>query len=116
MKTKSLIFTVLLSSLVLFNVGSAILHPGQGSTRASAPTQGRYALTLVAKEWNNGKVHIWNNLSEDATTTFTDVAGQDVCQRLDNELHKSRYAPYIYYYKVDCGNGVVGYVEQDQAR
>lgn len=72
-------------------------------------------LTLKAKPWNNGQVHIWNNLREDASTSPTNLPEGTVCTRLDDKLYKIGNADTaIYYYLVGC-DGVIGYVEIDQA-
>lgn len=76
---------------------------------------GHDTMTLKAKPWNEGKVHIWNNLKEDASTFPTDLSENTACKRLDNHVYELPPDPPIRYYKVDC-NGVIGYVETDQVR
>lgn len=92
----------------------AVLY-GIASPPVTLSTPPREQVTLKAHSWNNGSVHVWSNLNEDATTMHVDVPDGAECKRLDNEWYKSRYAPAIYYYRVNC-NGVIGYVERDQVR
>lgn len=71
---------------------------------------------LRAKPWNDGKVHMWQDLRDDSSTTFIDVPENASCARVDNKKYNILDGgPPIYYYKLSC-NGVVGYVEIDQVR
>lgn len=70
-------------------------------------------VALVAKEWNNGKVHVWKSLQE-GSDQFVDVPASTICTRLDDNLYKLGSGDTtLYYYKLSC-NGTVGYVETDQ--
>jgi hypothetical protein len=72
-------------------------------------------VTLQAKAWNNGQVHVWHTLNE-AQAAYTDVRHGTRCDQLDSKTYKlGSGATAIDYVKVDC-NGVSGYVETDQAR
>lgn len=127
MKTrKAKIFATLLAAIVWINIGSVIFFPD--STKQSAPiwsgnrsaeirTKKALAaqVTLQAKEWNNGMVHVWSSLIE-SEATHVDVPESARCARLDDTVYKlGSGSTAIYYYKLAC-NGVVGYVERDQAR
>jgi hypothetical protein len=87
--------------------------------QATIPTLLRTnTVTLKAKPWNNGYVHVWHTIVEapGVPTPFTDVRDGTRCTRLDQQTHRLiGPPPPIYYYHVDC-NGVVGYVEVDQVR
>lgn len=73
-------------------------------------------VTLKAKAWNNGKVHLWHDVRGDSDTTFVDIADGTSCSKVDDKTHKiGDDGPPIYYYKLNC-NGKVGYVEIDQTR
>lgn len=73
------------------------------------------SVTLDAKSWNEGKVHIWNSLHE-SSATFIDLPDGTLCEQVDGKTHRLiGPPPPIYYYHVDC-DGVIGYVEVDQVR
>lgn len=100
--------------LVMVVVLATLVYVSQVTAPAAYPNYSRQN-TLQAKEWNNGKVHIWHTLDE-TTTTFTDVADGTRCTKLDDKTHRLiGPPPPIFYYHVNC-NGVIGYVEVDQLR
>lgn len=71
---------------------------------------------LTAKEWNDGKVHMWQDLRGDSETTFIDVPESASCARMDDKTYNILDGgPPIHYYRLTC-NGVIGYVEIDQIR
>lgn len=73
---------------------------------------------LKAKPWNNGYVYVWADIVEvpGVEAQATKVRDRARCKRVDDEIHELIGAPPpIYYYHVNC-NGVIGYVEIDQAR
>lgn len=72
-------------------------------------------VTLRAQSWNNGVVHLWQNIIE-SEATYTDLPDGTRCRRLDSQMHPLVGSPpLIYYYRVNC-NGSIGYVEVDQVR
>lgn len=72
-------------------------------------------VTLKAKSWNNGHVHLWTNLNE-SNASHVDMPENTSCQRLDDHIYKAGSgSATLRYYKLSC-NGVVGYVETDQVR
>lgn len=72
-------------------------------------------VSLRAKPWNEGMVHVWAVLSE-SNDAHTDVPESASCTRMDDHTYElGSGSTTIYYYKLSC-NGVVGYVERDQVR
>lgn len=81
-----------------------------------SPTATTVRVSLRAKPWNEGKVHIWHDVRGDSNTTFTDVPESASCTKVNDHVYKiGDGGPPIYYYKLIC-NGVTGYVEIDQVR
>lgn len=103
---KVIIVGALIAVVVL--VGSFVL------AQATAKHRGDI-VTLQSKEWNHGKVHIWNNLNEDATTTRISVPDNTPCTILTDAIYETPLPPHISYYRVDCA-GVIGFVETEQVK
>lgn len=91
---------------------------GSDAPNKNSATGRTNTVTLKAKSWNNGKVHVWADIVEipGVEANFTDVREGTRCTRLDSKTHRLiGDPPPIYYYRVNC-NGVTGYVEVDQVR
>lgn len=100
---------VVFGAIIIFSVSA------NAPTRSPARPAAANTVTLRAESWNNGYVHVWANLSE-SSDRYTDVPGGTRCRKLDSRRHKlGTGATAIDYHRLDC-NGVVGYVQWNQAR
>lgn len=126
MLTRLLLFAtvaLVLLGIVAFAYFAGIELPGSARPAPPTPTDERIPtltsgnqVTLVAKAWNNGKVHVWEDLIDGPDAKYTDVDDGTVCDKIDDNIYMlGQGKTAISYYKVRCGE-IEGYVEVDQTR
>lgn len=122
MRPKHTLITILcVVAVTLYFAGAWLAFEGKahssapersGAVLLPTPTPDPNWVTLKAKPWNNGMVHVWVFVAE-GDVPRKDLPAGTRCRK-DSGVHLlGSGATAISFYKVNC-NGVIGFVEVDQ--